>query len=99
MVLTPLISGQTARIYGLERRWFRHERLETSAIPDHGYQGHVVIAGGGHVGFQIAQRFNRLKVSFIIIEPDHRRFEQAEEADMSLGYGDASQEIVLETAP
>ncbi len=98
MVITPLISGQTAKIYALKRRWFRHERLETSNIPDQGYKGHVVIAGGGRVGFQIAQILKRLNMQFAIIELDHRRFEQAKEAGMSVIYGNASQEIVLEAA-
>jgi CPA2 family monovalent cation:H+ antiporter-2 len=98
MVLTPLISGQTANIYALKKRWFRHETLETSNIPDHGYRGHVVIVGGGKVGFQTAQILMRLNVPFIIIELDHRRFEQAKGAGMSVVYGDARQEIVLEAA-
>ncbi len=98
MVLTPLISGQTARIYALKQRWFRHEILETSNISDHGYRGHVVIAGGGKVGFQIAQILKRLNVPFIIIELNQRRFEQAKGAGMSVVYGDARQEIVLEAA-
>ena len=98
MVLTPLISGQTAKIYSLKKRWFRHESLETSNIPDSGYKGHVIIAGGGRVGFQIAQILKRLNIQFIIIELDYRRFIQAKEAGMSMVYGDASQEIVLEAA-
>jgi CPA2 family monovalent cation:H+ antiporter-2 len=98
MVLTPLISGQTAKIYALKKRWFRHERLETSNIPDQGCKEHVVIIGGGRVGFQIAQILKRLNIPFIIIELDHRRFEQAKEAGMSVVFGDASQEIVLEAA-
>ncbi|MCB2189776.1 MAG: cation:proton antiporter [Deltaproteobacteria bacterium] len=98
MVITPLISGQTAKIYALKKRWFRHEKLEASNIPSHGPEGHVVIAGGGRVGFQIAQILRRLNMQFIIIELDHRRFEQAKEAGMSVVYGDASQEIVLEAA-
>ena len=98
MVLTPLISGQTAKIYSLKKRWFRHERLESSNIPDQGYRGHVVISGGGRVGFQIAQILKRLHIQFIIIELDHNRFEQAMETGMSVIYGDASQEIVLEAA-
>ena len=98
MVLTPLISGQTARIYALKKRWFRHERLECCHMPDHGYQGHVIVVGGGRVGFQIAQILKRLNIKFIIIELDHRRFEQAKDAGMSAVYGDASQEIVLEAS-
>jgi len=98
MMLTPLISGQTAKIYAFRKRWFRHEKLETSNIPDHGYKRHVVIAGGGRVGFQIAQVLERLNIPLIIIELDHRRFEQAREAGMSVVYGNAGQETVLEAA-
>ena len=98
MVVTPLISGQTARIYALRKRRFQHEKLESSNIPDGGYSGHVVIAGGGRVGFQIARILKRLNMQFIVIELDHRRFEQAKEAGMPVIYGDASQEIVLEAA-
>lgn len=98
MVLTPLISGQTAKIYTLRKRWFHHEKLETSNIPDQGYSEHIVISGGGRVGFQIAQVLKRLHLKFVIIELDHRRFVQARENGMSVVYGDASQEIVLEAA-
>ncbi|MFH2045811.1 MAG: cation:proton antiporter [Pseudomonadota bacterium] len=98
MVLTPLISGQTTRIYALKKRWFRHEALESSNIPNTGFGNHVVIAGGGRVGFQIAQVMKRLDIQFVIIELDHLRFEQAKNADMAVVYGDASQETVLDAA-
>jgi CPA2 family monovalent cation:H+ antiporter-2 len=98
MVLTPFISGQTARIYTLRKRWFQHETLESSNIPDAGFTHHVVIAGGGRVGFQIAEILRRLNIGFVIIELDHRRFEKAREAGMAVVYGDAGQEIVLEAA-
>jgi CPA2 family monovalent cation:H+ antiporter-2 len=98
MVLTPLISGQTARIYALKKRWFRHEVLETSNIPHGGFVDHVIIAGGGRVGFQIAQVLKSIDMHFVIIELDHRRFEQAKADGMAVVYGDASHEIVLEAA-
>ncbi|EFK10038.1 TrkA-N domain protein, partial [delta proteobacterium NaphS2] len=98
MVLTPLVSGQTARLYALKKRWFRHETLESSNIPDSGFSGHVVIAGGGRIGFQIAQVLKRLSMQFVIIELDHRRFEKSKAAGMAVVYGDAGQEIVLEAA-
>jgi CPA2 family monovalent cation:H+ antiporter-2 len=98
MMLTPLVSGQTARIYALKKRWFRHEVLQSSNIPDTGFSGHVVIAGGGRVGFQIAQALKRLNMQFVIIEIDQRRFEQAKVGGMAVVYGDAGQEIVLEAA-
>jgi CPA2 family monovalent cation:H+ antiporter-2 len=98
MALTPLISGQTAWIYALKRRWFRHETLESSNIPDAGLADHVVIAGGGHVGFLIAQVLQRWGMQFVIVELDHRRFEQAKKEGMSVVYGDAGQEAVLDAA-
>jgi CPA2 family monovalent cation:H+ antiporter-2 len=98
MALTPLISGQTARIYALKKRWFRHETLESSNIPDAGLAHHVVIAGGGRVGFQIAQILMRLGIQFVIVELDYRRFEQAKKAGMSVVYGDAGQDAVLDAA-
>jgi len=98
MVLTPFVSGQTARLYSLKKRWFHHEALESSNIPEVGLADHVVIAGGGRVGFQIARVLKRLNIQFVIIELDHHRFEQARQSGMAAVYGDAGQEIVLEAA-
>lgn len=98
MILTPLVSGQTARLYALKKRWFRHEPLESMNLPAAGLQNHVVIAGGGRVGFQIAEVLKRLGLQFVIIELDQRRVEQAKVAGMPIVYGDASHEIVLEAA-
>lgn len=98
MALTPLVSGQTTRLYSLRKRWFRHEALESSNIPEAGFAHHVVIAGGGRVGFQVAQVLKRLNIGFVMIELDHRRFQQAKEAGMAVVYGDAGQGLVLEAA-
>jgi len=98
MALTPLVSAQTARIYALKKRWFRREPLESFKVPDEERSARVVVAGGGRVGFQIARVLERLDIPFVIVELDHRRFEQAKESAMSVVYGDAGQEIVLEAA-
>lgn len=98
MALTPLVSGQTARLYSLKRRMFRREPLETLNIPEEGLRNHVVIAGGGRVGLQIARVLQRLGFSSAIIELDHRRVEQAKAAGLPVVYGDASHEVVLEAA-
>jgi len=50
MVLTPIISAQTARLYALKKRWFQKELLESINFPDKGFSRHVVIAGGGTGG-------------------------------------------------
>ncbi len=98
MVLTPLVSGQTARLYSLKKRLFKHEPLETMNIPAEGLRDHVVIAGGGRVGTQIAQVLARLGSPLVIVELDHRRVDTARAAGMPVVYGDASQEVVLEAA-
>lgn len=95
MGLTPIISGQTARLYALKKRWFSHEELESSNIPELGLKQHVVILGGGRVGQQIARALDRLGVANVLVELDHRRFEQAKKAGIPAVYGDASHEIVL----
>lgn len=98
MVLTPIVSGQTARIYALKKQLINQENLESSNIPEEGLSSHVLIAGGGRVGFQIAQVLQRLKIQFVIIELDHRRFIQAREAGMTAIFGDAGQEAILAAA-
>ena len=98
MALTPFISGQTERLYSLRKRWFRHEPLERLNIPDKGLRNHVVIVGGGRVGFQIARVLHRLSLPLVIIELDHRRVELSKAAEIPVVYGDGSKEIVLEAA-
>ena len=98
MILTPVVSAQTSRLYALKKRWFQKEPLESMNFPDKGFTGHVVIAGGGRVGTQIATTLHRLAIPFVIIELDQRRVEQAQQAGFAVVYGDASHEIVLEAA-
>lgn len=98
MILTPIASAQTARLYSLKKRWFQKEPLESINFPDKGFNRHVVIAGGGRVGLQIATTLHRLAMPFVVIELDQRRIEQAKNAGHAVVYGDASHEIVLEAA-
>lgn len=98
MALTPIISGQTARLYALKKKFSPSRDLEISNIPETGLQNHIIIAGGGRVGSQIAKMLKRLDMKFILIEIEHRRFEQAKTKGMSVIYGDATHETVLEAA-
>ena len=98
MFLTPIISGQTAHLYALSKRWFKHEPLDTINYPKSGLRNHVIIVGGGRVGFRIAQVLKRLSVPMLIIEFDQLRVERAKHADIPVIYGDASHEVVLEAA-
>ena len=98
MVLTPLVSGLTAPLYALRKRWFKGEPLQSINIPETGLRNHVVIAGGGRIGQYVAQVLQRLDLAFVIIEMDYRRVAQAKDENFPVIYGDASQEIVLEAA-
>ena len=98
MMLTPFVSGLTVPLYSLRKRWFKHEPLLTINLPESGLHDHVVIAGGGRIGQHVAQVLNNLKLSFVLIELDHLRVEQAKLAGFPVIYGDASQKIVLSAA-
>jgi CPA2 family monovalent cation:H+ antiporter-2 len=98
MILTPPISGLTAPLYMLRRRWFKREPLQTINLPRTGLRDHVVIAGAGRVGRYVAQVLQRLNLACVIIELNYRRVEQAKAAGLSIVYGDATQPIVLEAA-
>ncbi|MDY6950204.1 MAG: cation:proton antiporter [Thermodesulfobacteriota bacterium] len=98
MVLTPLVSALTTPLYAFRRRLFNREPLQTINLPKEGLRNHVVIAGAGRVGFHIAQTLKHLKISFVLLELDQRRVEQAKAAGLTVIYGDASQPTVLEAA-
>lgn len=98
MVLTPFISGLAAPLYSLKKKYFKHEPIETINLPKTGLFDHVVIAGGGQVGSNIARILQRMQLSFVIIELDFQRVEQMKKEGFPIVYGDASQDPVLEAA-
>ncbi|MEL7371362.1 MAG: cation:proton antiporter [Myxococcota bacterium] len=72
MILTPLVSGQTARLYALRRRLFMHAPLETLNMPERGMSGHAVIIGGGWVGAHTAAALRSFGIPLVIVELDHQ---------------------------
>lgn len=98
MVLTPFASAQTGRVYAWKKKTFKQEPLETGNMPPAGLTRHVVIAGGGRIGFRIAQVLRQADISFVIVELDHRKFEHLRQDGMAVVYGHAGQDIVLEAA-
>lgn len=98
MVLTPFISGLTGPIYGLRKVRSGHETIQTVHLPDTGLSDHVVIAGAGSIGQNIATILRRLEIPFVMVELVHWRFEQAKKSGFPCIYGDAGQEVVLEAA-
>ncbi|MBF0101153.1 MAG: cation:proton antiporter [Desulfobacterales bacterium] len=98
MVFTPFISGLTAPLYAIRKKWFKHEPLETINLPVTELQDHVVIAGCGRIGSYVAQVLQSLNVTFVVIEFNSIQINQVNEWKLPLIYGDASQLIVLEAA-
>ncbi len=98
MLITPLVSGLTGTLYGLKKRFLRHQALETVNLPKAGLHEHIIIAGGGRVGQHIAQVLKQLEVPFVIIELSHRLIDNCKACGYAAIYGDASQEIVLQAA-
>ncbi len=98
MFLTPLLSGLTKPIYALFQNYVQNNPLETINLPGQSLQDHVVVVGGGRVGQHIAKVLKQLEVPFVIIEVNHRRFEQCKLAGFPTIYGDASHNLVLNAA-
>ena len=98
MILTPFISGLTTPLYAMLKRRSKKEPILTINIPEAGLQNHIIIAGGGRVGFHVAQVLMRLRMCFVIIELDHHRMQAAKQAGMPVIFGDAAQSVVLEAA-
>jgi len=98
MFITPFLSGLARSFYRLKKYLPQRELLETLNIPETGLKDHIVIAGGGEVGGNLARIMQRLDLKYVIVELDHHRVEQAKKEGFAIIYGDAAQPVVLEAA-
>lgn len=98
MLLTPIISRLAEPIYEWRKRRFPEEALQTMNLPKEGLHDHIVIAGGGRVGHHVAEVLHTMKLPYVLLELDQRRFETNQKAGYSTIYGDATHPLVLETA-
>lgn len=96
MILTPFVSIQTSRIYAMKKKWVKHEPIQTLNFPDDEFRNHIIIAGYGRIGAQISSVLKTLGLSFVVVELDQHRMEDAKTAGIPCVYGDAGQETVLE---
>jgi monovalent cation:H+ antiporter-2, CPA2 family len=97
-ILTPFITKTAIPIYRLRQRYFKQEILQTIHIPENGLNHHVIVAGGGRVGYYIARVLQNMGLPFVVIEFDSHRLDRLKEKSIPTIYGDASQETVLQTA-
>jgi len=98
MLVTPLLSSLAAPLYALQRRVFKRDPVQSVNLPEHELSGHVVIAGGGRLGFCLAKLLHRLGMPYVMVELNYQLVEKAKAAGLPVIYGDASQSVVLEAA-
>ena len=98
MALTPAISGLTPVIYRRIVRRRPDEPLQALNIPGTGLTDHIVVAGAGRVGRTIADALAHLRLPFVVVEIDERRFQEVRAARYPVIYGDASHAVVLDAA-
>ena len=98
MAVTPTISGLVPSVYRWSGRRRSREPIETLNIPTGGLSNHIVIAGSGRVGRNIAEALSHLNLPCVLIEIDDHRVQQARAAGLAVIYGDATQAVVLEAA-
>ncbi len=97
MVLTPFGMRMVSPLHSFYRKWSKRPELALSedTLPEN-LQSHIVIAGGGSVGFYAARLLHQLGLSCVVIELDQRRVEALKKEHIPVIYGDASRPIVLE---
>lgn len=99
MLLTPFVARLAEPAYNLFKRLIKNHRvLDTINLNEEKLHDHVIIAGGGRVGYYVAAILKRLDLPFVVLELDQRRVEAHKAQEMPVIYGDASNEIVLHTA-
>jgi CPA2 family monovalent cation:H+ antiporter-2 len=98
MIISPFLAMATVPLYSLKNRFFKKETIQTINFPGTGLREHVVIAGGGRVGSNLASIFQNLGFQFVIIEQDYDRFEKSKRRGFPVIFGDASRETVLSAA-
>lgn len=83
-----LIDGELDKALGARRMTRGIERL----------QDHTVVCGVGRMGTILARELQAAGKSFVVIDSDERRLQQAEERGYLVIHGDATEEFILEQA-
>lgn len=98
MALTPLLSSAADPLYRRLRRRLPLRPPRVVSLPRRRLRDHVVIAGCGRVGRQLALTLRGLDLPLVVIEADHRRFEECLELGLPAVFGDAGYQPVLRAA-
>ncbi|WP_319778708.1 cation:proton antiporter [Maridesulfovibrio sp.] len=98
MLLTPIMASCTGPLYSLLQSRRKKDPLQTINLPESELDGHVVILGYGRFGSYVAYSLHEIDIPNVVVELNANKVEQAADAGMSVIYGDAGNEVVLEAA-
>ncbi|MEO5345066.1 MAG: cation:proton antiporter [Magnetococcus sp. YQC-9] len=98
MLITPLISSLTSRIYARIRDQRDSPPLATVPLPEERLTDHVIVIGGGRVGRQLTTVFERAAIVHVVLETDLYRLERLKERGTLVLYGDATSPELLHAA-
>lgn len=98
MIIGPILSGFTGPIYGHLKKYSRKEMLRTINLPSTKLEGHVIIAGGGHLARYIGKVLNSLGLPYVVIEPNHALYLDGQKDGLVSIFGDPRLESVLHAA-
>ena len=101
MMLTPMVFGQAHQIAAKVSGWLGQTKAhETSEEQERtaNLEGHVIIAGYGLTGKNIARTLREMRIPYIHIEMNGDAVSRARKAGEIITYGDATAPAVLEGA-
>ena len=98
MILGPILSGFVAPLYEFLKRRRSAPIVQTVNLPDASLKDHVVIAGGGLFGRNLAAVLQNLGLPYVIIEPSHNEFLKGKVENLSLILGSPGQDVILQAA-
>ena len=98
MLLAPLTARIAVPLYALRRRFFPTPMPTLQNPAAGGTRDHVIVAGGGRVGAQIADALKRMDLPFVVIEGTHMNYEDLRDRGLPVLFGDAGQAPVMEAA-
>lgn len=98
MLSGPLLDNLTRPVYSLLRKTIWKSPISTITIPPPSLRDHVIITGNGEAVNSAAVLFKRLQLPYLIIDSDHRSFQNNQKESLVSIYGDPHQEVILESA-
>ena len=93
MIVTPFVLKNIKKIAD---RFFQEPVMEMDALSSTGYKDHLIICGYGDLGQNLAQRFKKMHLLYVILEHDIKLVQEGRAAGEPIILANAAQKSVLE---